>query len=102
MKNQEAPPLTGPSEFGTSINVAVTPDVLQQDGASQSVVTITVCDADGQPLRNVLAARRDPGQRPRCRFRLLSARNVVTDANGRATLVYTAPLVPAASTSVPS
>ena len=53
MKNQEAPPLTGPSEFGTSIGVAVTPDVLQLDGASQSVVVVTVRDAGSQPLRNV-------------------------------------------------
>ena len=53
MKNQEAPPLTGPSEYATSVNVAPSPDILTQDGASQSVVTVTVCDANGQPLRNV-------------------------------------------------
>ena len=32
MKNQDAPPLTGPSEFAQSIGIAVSPDVLPQDG----------------------------------------------------------------------
>jgi len=41
MKNQAAPPLAGPSTFGTAITVSVTPDVLTQDGASQALVTIT-------------------------------------------------------------
>ena len=35
MKNQDAPPLTGPSEFGTSVTVAVSPDVLALDGAAE-------------------------------------------------------------------
>ena len=34
MKKQEAPGLSGPSEFGTAITVTVTPDVITQDGAS--------------------------------------------------------------------
>ena len=34
MKDQEPPPLTGPSELGQSISIAVNPDVLPQDGAS--------------------------------------------------------------------
>ena len=33
MHDQDAPPLTGPSEFALSVSVAVTPDVLSQDGA---------------------------------------------------------------------
>ena len=69
MKDQEAPPLTGPSEFGTSVNVGVTPDVLQQDGASQSVVAVTVLDSAGQPLANVPLRGRDPGRRPGGRLR---------------------------------
>jgi PKD repeat protein len=108
MKNQEAPPLTGPSEFGTSITITVSPDVLTQDGASQSLVTITVRDQFGNPLPN-LSLRAEifsrlvildadgnpsevfvPGD-----FGSLSARSLVTDANGRATLVYTAPASPA-------
>jgi hypothetical protein len=40
-KEQETPPLSGPSELSTAINISVSPDVLRQDGASQSLVTIT-------------------------------------------------------------
>ena len=52
MKDQDAPPLTGPSEFGTSVNVSVSPDILTGNGASQSVVTVVVLDSAGQPLAN--------------------------------------------------
>ena len=95
MKSQEAPPLTGPSEFGTSITVQITPDVITQDGASQALVTITARDANGLPLRNlslrvetfVNGVRQDVGA--------LSARTVVTGSDGRATVTFTAPLAAA-------
>ena len=91
MKNQEAPPLTGPSEFGTSVSVAVTPDVLQLDGASQSVVVVTVRDAGSQPLRNVpLRADITVGGQV-VDFGSLSSKSLVTNGDGRATVVYTAP-----------
>ena len=41
MHEQEAPPLSGPSEYGTSIAISIAPDVLTQDGASQSLITVT-------------------------------------------------------------
>ena len=94
MKNQEAPPLTGPSEFGTSITITVTPDVLTQDGASQSLVTITARDPNGNPLRNLSLRAEIFVDGSRVDFGSLSARNLVTDANGRATLVFTAPSSP--------
>ncbi|MEO6212180.1 MAG: PKD domain-containing protein [Vicinamibacterales bacterium] len=93
IKNQEAPPLTGPSEFGTSISIAVSPDVLQTDGGSQSLVTITARDANGQPLRNVSLRTEIQVDGITADFGTLSARNVVTDAQGRATVVYTAPSI---------
>jgi PKD repeat protein len=93
MKNQEAPPLTGPSEFGTSITVAVSPDVLQTDGGSQSVVTITARGTDGQPLRNVSMRAEIQIDGTTADFGTLSARNVVTDTQGKATIVYTAPAI---------
>lgn len=94
MRNQETPPLTGPSEFGTSITIAVTPDVLTQDGASQSLVTITARDENGNPLRNLSLRAEIFVDFNRVDFGSLSARNLVTDANGRATLVFTAPPSP--------
>ena len=98
MKDQEAPPLTGPSEFGQSIVIAVSPDVLPQDGASQSFITVTARDAefaaDSQP--DAARARRASAAR-RWTSATLSARSVVTGSDGKATLVYTAPPSPAVS-----
>jgi PKD repeat protein len=94
MKSQDAPPLTGPSELGTSITVTVSPDILTQDGSSQSLVTITAHDSNGKPLKNLsLRAEIEVGG-VRTDFGSLSARNLVTDTSGRATLVYTSPAAP--------
>jgi hypothetical protein len=91
MKNQDAPPLTGPSEFGTSVTVAVSPDVLALDGSSRSVVTVTARNANGQPLPN-LSMRADMYVNGHIAdFGELSAKSIVSGADGRATLVYTAP-----------
>ena len=96
MKSQEAPPLSGPSEYGTSIGISIAPDVLTQDGASQSLVSIMARDSNGKPLRNVsLRAEIEVGG-VRADFGSLSARNLVTGADGRASLVYTAPGAPSA------
>ena len=91
MKSQDAPPLTGPSEFGTSVTVAVSPDVLALDGASRSVVTVTARNPNGQPLPN-LSMRADMYVNGQIAdFGELSAKSLVTGSDGRATLVYTAP-----------
>lgn len=95
MKSQEAPPLGGPSEFGQSVTVAVNPDSLPQDGASQSLVTVTVRDANSEPMRNVtLRVETRVGGTP-VDFGSLSARSIVTGSDGRATFMYTAPSSPA-------
>jgi hypothetical protein len=91
MQKQEAPPLAGPSDFATALSITITPDILQQDGRSQSVVTVTARGPNGQPLANVpLRAEIQVGGSP-VDFGSLSARSLVTDSNGRATVVYTAP-----------
>jgi PKD repeat protein len=91
MKNQEAPPLTGPSEFGTSVNIAVSPDILQQDGVSQSIVTVTVFGPDGKPLPNVSLTAEIISNGTPVDFGRLSARSLVTNASGKAKTIYTAP-----------
>jgi PKD repeat protein len=97
MKDQEPPALTGPSELGQSIHIAVSPDVLPQDGASQSFVTVTARNADSQPIRNLsMRAETRVGGTP-VDFGSLSARSIVTGSDGKATLVYTAPPSPAVS-----
>jgi len=91
MKSQEAPPFAGPSELDTSIVVAVTPDSLTQDGASQSLITVTARDGNSNPVRNLtLRASMAVGGTP-MDFGTLSARSIVTGSDGRATFVYTAP-----------
>jgi PKD repeat protein len=91
----EAPPLTGPSELGTAITVQVTPDVLTQDGASQSLVTITARNANGQPIANLPLRADILVNGVIADFGTLSAHNVVTDSSGRAQLTFTAPPAPA-------
>jgi hypothetical protein len=86
MDKTEAPSLAGPSEFGLSITMTATPDVLQRDGSSQSAVNVIARDATGRPMA---------GQR----FALwltpanggeLSAAEIVTGSDGRGMAVYTA------------
>ena len=97
------PSLTGPSGLGLSVTLQANPDVLSQDGSSQSVLMITARDSGGQPVQS-LALRLaivtdgtliDPG--------LLSAQTVVTGSDGRASASYTAPSSRAVTTqaSVP-
>src|SRR4029453_10508130 len=93
-KSQETPPLTGPSELSTAIGIAASPDVLAQDGASQSLITITAHDANGQLMRNLPLRVEIAVDGAITDFGSLSARNVVTDSTGRAFVTYTAPPTP--------
>jgi PKD repeat protein len=91
MTDSSAPPLAGPSEMSLALTVTANPDVLSLDGASQALITIEARDANGQlapniPLRVEILADGQPID-----FGTLSARTVVTNANGRATVTYTAP-----------
>ena len=91
MKKQEEPAFAGPSEYGTSIALSITPDIITQDGASQSVVTVTARGPNGHamgsvPLRAEILVNGTPAD-----FGSLSARSIVTGPDGKATLVYTAP-----------
>jgi PKD repeat protein len=91
MKSQDAPPLTGPAEFGTSVNVSASPDVLQQDGASQSQITITTFDQNGKPKADVRMTVEIRFGGEVMDFGWLSARTATTNGAGKATLAYTAP-----------
>lgn len=94
LKKQEEPDFTGPSEFGTSVAVSISPDVLPQDGASQSVVTVTARGPNGQPIPNLSLRAEIRVNGEQMDFGSLSARSIVTGPDGRATLVYTAPSSP--------
>jgi chitodextrinase len=93
LKNADAPPLSGPSEFGTSITIEVNPDILPTDGGSQARVTVTARDPNGEPLANRTLRAEILVDGVATDFGTLSARSVVTNAQGQATFVYTAPNV---------
>jgi PKD repeat protein len=81
----EQPPLMGPSELALSVALTATPDTVTEDGASQSVIDIIARDQNAQPRANVqVRVTTDMGR--------LSAGTVSTGANGRVSVVFTAPL----------
>jgi PKD repeat protein len=85
----EAPGPTGPSEFGLSVTVTASPNQLPRDGSSQAVVIVTVRDAAGQPVTGQRLMLSLPVNVPS--GTRLSSSDVLTDANGQATVVVTAP-----------
>ena len=94
VKSTEPPPLTGPSGLALSLNVNAIPDSISQDGGSQSSVKVTAIGPNGKgiaalPVRLdmfVGGVAQDYGS--------LSARSIVTNSEGVATAVYTAPPSP--------
>jgi PKD repeat protein len=76
--------LTAPSEFALSVTMTAAPDSVPRDGASQSVVTVTVRDAAGSPVA---------GQRLTLTTTVgsLSDSSVTTGSGGQASFTFTAP-----------
>jgi PKD repeat protein len=90
----EAPPLSGPSGPALWLSVTASPETINQDGASQSRVTISAIGPDGKakaslPIRVDMALDGVAQD-----FGTLSARSVVTNTDGKAFVVYTAPPSP--------
>lgn len=97
LDNQGAPSLTGPSELSLSLAITATPDIITQDGASQSVIQIVARDANSQPLAGVGMRADLVAGGLAVDFGTLSTRSLSTGADGRATLTYTAPPTPVGS-----
>lgn len=91
VKKTEAPALSGPSEFGLSLQVTATPDILGQDGSSPSQVQIVARGPDGRPARGVSMRVEITAGGVLADYGRLSARTVVTGEDGIARVVYTAP-----------
>src|SRR4051812_48598573 len=95
----ETPPLTGPSTFATSVVLSANPDTiaLGQSGTAagqQSLILLRVVDFNGLPKAGQ-TVRLDTvvnGSVVSCGQ--LSARTVITDSDGRAATVFTAPGTP--------
>jgi PKD repeat protein len=91
VKKADNPPSSGPSELSLSLNATATPDRLPQDGASQSQIIVFARDGSARPVTN-LSVRADIVVGGAMQdFGSLSARTLVTGADGRAAVTYTAP-----------
>jgi PKD repeat protein len=92
VKKTTPPALAGPSELGLSLTLGANPDIIYQDGHSQSVVTIQARDANGSPVQNLVlrlditvdGVVGDVGS--------LTNKSPVTASDGRAVVTYTSPL----------
>ena len=87
----DTPSPTGPSTFATSFVVSATPDTINRDGGSQSSIQILAHDATGKPLSGQTFALSIQVNNLPDDFGTLSARTIVTGADGTARVVYTAP-----------
>ena len=91
-KKTEPPAPSGPSEFGTSLTLTASPDVLSQDGQSQSQITIVARDSNNQPIRGLnLRAEIVVGSTV-VDFGSLSRKDLTTGSDGSVTVIYRAPL----------
>jgi PKD repeat protein len=91
----ETPAVSGPSTIALSLNLNAIPDSISQDGGSQSSIKITAIGPSGKgqaavPLRIDTRLNGVPQD-----YGTLSARTIVTNGDGVATVVYTAPPSPA-------
>ncbi|RPJ81957.1 MAG: PKD domain-containing protein, partial [Acidobacteria bacterium] len=94
VKKTEPPPLAGPSVFALSLAVSATPDQLAQDGASQSQITVLARNENGEPVANLPLRVDLTVGGAIVDFGALTAKNLVTGGDGRATAAYTAPPAP--------
>lgn len=90
----QAPGLTGPSEFALSFGLTATPDTISHDGISESVVVLRAFDASGQPQSSLAFRLETLWNGVPADYGKLSARTVVTNGDGRATVVFTSPPKP--------
>ena len=94
LDKSSAPAVSGPSEFGTSITLSASPEVLSQDGVSKAVITALVRDAASRPVKGVAIRWSAGASTPRVLPVTLSAATSVTDNDGRTAVVLTAPQPP--------
>ncbi|HKW00597.1 MAG TPA: PKD domain-containing protein [Vicinamibacterales bacterium] len=94
LDKQAAPPLAGPSSFALSLQISASPDILSQDGHSQSSIDIVARDANSQPVRGLTLKIDTTVGGSVVSFGTLSAGTVSTNGDGRASVVYQAPPPP--------
>ena len=91
LAKQDAPSPAGPSEFALSLSITASPDLMTQDGASQSLVTVLARDASSQPVRGLTMRADTIVNGTPADFGFLSTRTISTADDGRASLTYLSP-----------
>jgi len=91
----DVPPYFGPSELGLSLQMGASPDLINADGVSQSVVTITARDHNGRAAVNRLLYISGQGDGALIAGGVLvgplqSGFTIATGSNGVAQVVYQA------------
>jgi hypothetical protein len=95
VKETPTPALAGPSELGLSLSLQASPDVLVQDGESQTHVVIQARNVNGQPVPNLPLRVEILHRGSLVDFgRLSPSRNLATGGDGRAVFDYIAPAAP--------
>jgi chitodextrinase len=92
-----APLLSGPSELFTSVQITASPDLITQDGASQSVITVLARDANSQPVRGLSMVADILVNDVVADFGVLSRRTLSTGNDGRDNITYFSPARPPAT-----
>lgn len=94
VKDSTPPALAGPSSLSLTLTLNAIPDSISQDGGSQSSVKVLAIGPNGKPLAS-LPLRLDMKVNGVAQdYGTLSARSIVTNGDGIATAVYTAPPSP--------
>lgn len=88
------PAPTGPSEMSTSLTMAVTPDIIRQDGSSTATVSLHARDAMGLPMSGLTVRLDILVGSTVVDFGTLFNRTVSTGNDGRATTTYQSPSAP--------
>lgn len=96
VNDQSAPPLSGPSELGTTIAVTATPDILLQDGQSQATIQIDAHTYYNQPVSGMSLLVETLVGGTAADFGTLSSKQVSTGSDGKVSLSYRAPAAPSA------
>lgn len=91
LQETDVPPLTGPSTLALALDVTASPDILPEDGMSTSVIRIVARDQNNQPVRGLPLRVDTVVGNSIVDVGTLSARNVTTNSNGEASVVFTAP-----------
>jgi PKD repeat protein len=91
MTDTKAPPLMGPSEMSLALTMTASPDTLSLDGFSQTLIAVEARDTNGQLVPNVPLRVEILADGVEVDYGTISARTLVTNSNGRATVTYTAP-----------